>query len=81
MFPKGNDLLSIIKFSQILFYADDIKIFRAIISPFDFLKIQRGIEAFDNWSRANGLPEFRYAKSNCCKNVGALFTNFERMVL
>ena len=51
-----NDLSSLIKFSQVLFYADDTKIIRAINSPLDCTKLQRDIEAFDNWSRANGLP-------------------------
>ena len=32
------------------------KIFRAINSPIDCKKLQKDIEAFDNWCRANGLP-------------------------
>ena len=51
-----NDFLSIIKFSQVLFYADNTKIFRAINSPLDCTNLQRDIEAFDNCSQPNGLP-------------------------
>ena len=45
-----------IKFSQVLFYADDTKIFRAINSPLDCSDLQRDVKAFDDWPRANGLP-------------------------
>ena len=51
-----NDLSSIIKFSQVLFYADDTKIYKAINPLLECTKLQKEIKAFYNWSRANGLP-------------------------
>ena len=50
-----NDLHSQIKNSNILIYADDVKIYRAVGSPDDTMLLHEDLLSLSNWSILNGL--------------------------
>ncbi|XP_063914268.1 ankyrin-1-like [Zophobas morio] len=50
-----NDVIKNIS-SQVLIYADDLKIFRHIINVEDCQILQEDIHTFENWSKSNTLP-------------------------
>ena len=50
-----NDLVPLIKYSNILLYADDVTLYRAIDSLDDSLKLQNDLVSLLSWSRLNGL--------------------------
>jgi hypothetical protein len=47
-----NDLCNAISHSRYLLFADDIKIFRAIKSPYEFSLLQSDIDSVQNWRTA-----------------------------
>ena len=50
-----NDLPSLIKYSNILIYPDDVKIYKAVGSPDDTMLLQEDLLSLSNWSILNGL--------------------------
>ena len=50
-----NDISDIIKFSNLVIYADDVKIFNVINSPMDCSKIQEDLNNVFAWACSNGL--------------------------
>jgi hypothetical protein len=50
-----NDLPSNVKSSRVAMFADDTKVFKAIQSPNDAVKLQEDITNFGNWSSESGL--------------------------
>lgn len=51
-----SDIGDVIKFSKFLMYADDIKLFVAIESIEDCLRLWHDVEAVAKWCNENGLP-------------------------
>ena len=60
-----NDIVKVIKHSQILLYADDLKIYRCIESVDDCEKIQDDLDNLISWCNLNGM-EFNTKK---CKVI------------
>lgn len=58
-----NDITTVIRNSNILLFADDIKIYKAIKSPLDCLLFQEDLSALHEWSNTNLLP-FNLQKCN-----------------
>lgn len=56
-----NDLVNYIKFSKIIFFADDFKIYREIQTVEDCQKLQSDLNSAFNWSLDNGF-EFNIKK-------------------
>ncbi|KAI5721013.1 hypothetical protein M8J77_014623 [Diaphorina citri] len=50
-----NDLPLFIKYSSILMFADDVKIYKSIASIHDCLLLQRDLDCFFNWLETNGM--------------------------
>ena len=50
-----KDLISLITYSNMLLYVDDIKVYKVIESPKDAMKLQYDLSALVNWSKQNGL--------------------------
>lgn len=50
-----NDIANFVKYSNILIFADNVKIFRVIKPMSDFSLFQRNLEALNKWSVANKL--------------------------
>jgi hypothetical protein len=48
-----NDICNIIKYSQYLLFADDIKIFQPIKSPYDCSLLESDIDSVQSWCTAN----------------------------
>ena len=46
-----NDLPSVIKHSKICFYADDVKLFKPIISSLDIINLQSDIDNLSSWCK------------------------------
>lgn len=51
-----NDISTIVKSSQCLLYADDLKIFKQISSVRDIMDLQNDLDRIVSWSDLNGLP-------------------------
>lgn len=60
-----NDISSCFKFCKILLYADDLKIYHIIHSPTDHLLIQKDLDRFSSYCKANKLS----LNLNKCKSV------------
>ena len=50
-----NDILHSIKYSDILLFVDDFKIYKAIYNNIDLLHLQIDIDNVVNWASDNGL--------------------------
>jgi hypothetical protein len=58
-----NDLCDVIKHSKCLIFSDDLRVYRAIISPSDCLLLQSDIDRVRNWCLANFMkPDFSKIK-------------------
>lgn len=50
-----NDVTSVLKYSNCLMYADDIKIFACVKSFGDAINLQHDVDSLNDWSKVNGL--------------------------
>lgn len=50
-----NDLVSKIKYSEILLFADDAKLFHPVVSQLDLIELQEDLHSFHEWCIENGL--------------------------
>jgi hypothetical protein len=57
-----NDLPSNVKSSRVAMFADDTKVFKAIQSPNDAVKLQEDITNLGNWSSESGGLQFNETK-------------------
>lgn len=60
-----NDMQSVIKYSECKIYADDVKIYRSIDSPYDSHLLQKDLDAFYNWCLINHM----FLNINKCKII------------
>jgi len=71
-----NDIISKIKNSNILLYADDLKIFRRVDNVDDCLKLQEDVNALINWSNFN--LKFNVKKCAVMTYSKKIYTNIIR---
>lgn len=67
-----NDLPSIIKFSHVLMYADDIKIFQSFDNYIDYIHLQQDLDSFFIWCTKNLMElnlkkcqHMRFSRKHC----------------
>ncbi|KAI5707844.1 hypothetical protein M8J77_010983 [Diaphorina citri] len=50
-----NDLPDVICHSSVLMFADDVKLYKSITCPEDYLLLQRDLDRFSEWLSLNGM--------------------------
>ena len=83
-----NDISAVIKFSNFVRYADDVKLYDVIKSPMDCSKIQADLNNVFNWAYMNGLNlnikkcnsiSFNYNRQPSCYDYKLNNTNITRV--
>lgn len=71
-----NDLPSVVKFSNMLMFADDVKLFMPIRSVVDYNFLQEDLNALTNWCILNGmsLNKGKCKKLSFCRSTALNFT-------
>ncbi|RYA65507.1 reverse transcriptase domain-containing protein, partial [Enterobacter cloacae complex sp. 2DZ2F20B] len=80
-----NDAIEVITNSQVLMFADDIKIFREIANVNDSVLLQNDVNKFRSWCTSNCLSintdKCKIMTFSLCKNIFLYDYNFQGMVI
>lgn len=71
----ANDIPNVIKHSEVLLFADDVKLYKTVKTILDASLLQKDIEALENWTLENGL------KLNAAKCFVVSFSKIKEPIL